>query len=122
MTKYDTNKSIFPETSEFTYMVFAVIFGANETLLNIKLCNGFSFVRKSLMPLKDHLDSIFETDAMGLRRDYETARISQQSLDVICAVKEVTVELNNLDASSFFDEENDKNLVSIDNQIRAIRF
>ena len=116
------NNATFSEKSEFSYMVCAIMFGADETLLNIKLCNGFSFVRKSLMPLKDHLDSIFETDAMGLRRDYETARISPQSLDVICAIKEVTIELNNSDAANFFNEENGKNLVALDNQIRAIRF
>lgn len=116
------DNATFPEKSEFSYMVCAVMFGADETLLNIQLRDGFSFVRKSLMSLKDHLDSIFETDAMGLRRDYETARISPQSLDVICAIKEVTIELNNSDAPNFFDEENDKNLIALDNQIRAIRF
>lgn len=116
------DNATFPEKSVFSYMVCAIMFGADETLLNIKLRDGFSFVRKSLMPLKDHLDSIFETDAMGLRRDYETARISPQSLDVICAIKEVTIELNYSDAANFFNEENDKNLIALDNQIRAIRF
>lgn len=116
------NSDVFPEKSEFLYMVCAVMFGADETLLNIQLRDGFSFVRKSLIPLKDHLDSVFETDAMGLRRDYETARISPQSLDVICAIKEVTIDLNNSDAPNFFHEENDKNLIALDNQIRAIRF
>lgn len=91
------NSAAFPKKSEFSYMVCAVMFGADETLLNIQLRDGFSFVRKSLIPLKDHLDSVLETDAMGLRRDYETARISPQSLDVICAIKEVKIELSNPD-------------------------
>lgn len=121
-SKMGVNSATFPKKSEFSYMVFAVMFGADETLLNIQLRDGFSFVRKSLIPLKDHLDSVFETDAMGLRRDYETARISPQSLDVICAIKEVTIGLNNSDAPNFFHEENDKNLIALDNQIRAIRF
>lgn len=116
------NNTILTEKSKYSYVVCAVMFGADETLLNIKLYDGFSFVRKSLMPLRDHLDSIFETDAMGLRRDYEAARISTQSLDVICAIKEVTVELNRADADNFFNEENDRNLAVLDNQIRAIRF
>ena len=58
----------------YFYTVTAVVFGADETLLNIELVNGFKFVKCSLMPF-DHLDDLFETDSMGLRRDYEAAII-----------------------------------------------
>ncbi len=76
---------------EASYMVCAVIFGADETLLNVQLVDGFSFERLSLVPPKDHLDDIFDTTDIGLRRDYERARIDENNLDVICAVKKQNV-------------------------------
>ena len=45
--------------SKYYYAMTAVVFGADETLLNIELVNGFKFVKRSLMPLVDHLDTVF---------------------------------------------------------------
>lgn len=75
------------QSVEFNYRLCSVMFGTDETILDIKLKNGFSFVRRSLNTSKDNLDSVFEIDAMGLRRAYEEARISQKNLDVICIEK-----------------------------------
>lgn len=102
------------------FTVNAVVFGTDASILDLKLRNGFSFVRKSLMPLVDHLDKIFDTDAMGLRRDYETARIDG-TLDVICVTKCVEVEISPLEADAYFQKMADESLISLDNQIRAIR-
>ena len=77
----------------FFYTVTAVVFGADETLLNIELVNGFKFVKRSLMPLVDHLDTVFETDAMGLRRDYEAAVVDKEHLGVICVEKNYHLKL-----------------------------
>lgn len=102
------------------FTVNAVVFGTDASILDLKLRDGFSFVRKSLMPRVDHLDELFETDAMGLRRDYETARIDD-SLDVVCIAKCVEVEINPSEADLFFEKMADESLISCDNQIRAIR-
>lgn len=115
------NESGIVTKLKFIYTVYAVMFGTDDTLLKIKLNDGFSFVRKSLMPLKDHLDKIFEVDGMELRREYETARVDKNSLDVICAIKQFTIELNPSQAGNFFHEATERNLISLDNQIRAIR-
>lgn len=106
---------------EASYMACAVIFGADETLLNVQLVDGFSFERLSLIPLKDHLDDIFDTTDFGLRRDYEGARIDGDSLDVICAVKKTEYHVLLGNANNFYHEYTDKDLVSLDNQIRMIR-
>lgn len=106
---------------EFKYTVHAVMFGTDITLTNISLQDGFHFERKSLAPLVDHLDAVFDTTAMDLRRDYETARVDGETLDVICAVKELDVMLLPTEAENFFDDANNENLKSLDDQIRAIR-
>ena len=107
--------------ADCTYSVHAVIFGADESLLNIHLKNGFCFKKLSLNPAVSNLDTIFDTTDFGLRRDYETARISSDSLEVICAVKETTYSqpLSSLDER--FDNDTNSDLASLDNQIRVIR-
>lgn len=104
-----------------SYMACAVIFGADETLLNIKLVDGFSFERLSLIPRKDHINDIFDTTDFGLRRDYETARIDENSLDVICAVKKAEYHILLGNGNDDYYEYTNKDLVSLDNQIRMIR-
>ena len=106
---------------KFVYTVHAVIFGADETLVNLQLRDGFRFCRKSLNPRVDHLDELFNRDDMGLRRDYEAARVDKQTMDVICAVKTVETELTTLEAGDYFENRADCDLISLDNQIRAIR-
>ena len=106
--------------SKYTYSLCAVMFGSDETLLKIELNDGFSFVKKSLLPQKHGLNKVFETDAMGLRRDYDTAKVNDD-LDVICVVKEFQIDLNASDAHLFFTKTSDECLVSLDNQIRIIR-
>lgn len=106
---------------QFDYSVYAVIFGADETLLNISLKDGFSFKRLSLMPRKDGLDKVFDTDSLGLRVDYEGARIDNDTLDVICAVKRKRYLRSVIGCDKQFDEESYTDLVSLDNQIRVIR-
>ncbi len=104
-----------------TYSVHAVIFGADDSLLSIQLNDGFFFKRVSLISSVGHLDSIFNTTAMNLRRDYETARIDETSLDVICAVKEKAYKQAITSLETQFEEDADNDLISLDDQIRAIR-
>ena len=108
--------------NSLTYVVTicAVIFGADETILNVNLDKELRFERKSLMPLKDHMDMIFETDAIGLRRDYETARIDK-ALDVICVFKSFTICLERTDVEEYYKKMCDDVLDYLDNSIRAIR-
>lgn len=104
----------------YTITVCAVIFGADETLLNVNLDNGFEFRRMSLVPLEDRLDEIFETDAIGLRRDYETARIDE-TLDTICAFKSYRISLNRTEAEEYYRKMCNDVLKYLDDSIRAIR-
>lgn len=109
------------EIVDCTYSVHAVIFGADESLLSTQLNDGFFFKRISLIPSAGHLDSIFNTTDMNLRRDYETARIDETSLDVICAVKEKVYRQAITSLDERFEKDADEDLISLDNQIRAIR-
>lgn len=115
----NTNK--FDTTVDCSYTVHAVIFGSDESLLGLQLIDGFYLKKLSLNPSVSGLDSIFETTDMNLRRDYEPARLDEDSLDVICAVKEKNYKLpiSSLDAK--FEEDADNDLISLDNQIRAVR-
>jgi hypothetical protein len=101
--------------------VCAVIFGANETLLKIKLNNGYQFQKMSLIPSVDNLDKIFDTSAMGLRREYETARIDD-SLNVVCAFKEMSFYNDSQQLDEIFSKICDEALSNLDNDIRCIRF
>lgn len=116
MTDYPSKDNLL-----FTYSICAVIFGTDDSVQNIKLLDGFSFKKLSLIPHVDHLDSVFDTNAIGLRRDYEPARLNKQTLDVICIVKQkkYTRSVNGC-VEKFYDD-SDKDLISIDNQIRVIR-
>ena len=102
------------------FTVDAVMFGTDETILDMKLSDGFSFVRRSLIPMVDNLDELFDTNAMGLRRDYEAARIDGL-LDVVCVTKCVHVEVFPSEFDDCFRSLSDINLLSLDNQIRVIR-
>lgn len=107
--------------AESTYSVHAVIFGADQSLLGIHLKDGFSFRRVSLNPAVSNLDKILETTDFGLRREYETARIDEESLDVICAVKETGYTIHTSRLQERFSDDVDDDLLSLDNQIRIIR-
>lgn len=105
----------------FEYHICTVVFGTDDTILNLLLKDGFSFIRRSLIPAKDHLDLVFNTNAMGLRNAYETARIDNETLDVICIEKHIPLLLKEESAEEFYDTQMSKDLISLDNQIRAIR-
>ena len=107
--------------SKYYYAMTAVVVGADETLLNIELANGFKFVKRSLMPF-DHLDDVFETDSIGLRRDYETAVVDKKHLSVICVEKKLSLEIDSQDANTKFNQNTVNDFASIDDQIRTIRF
>lgn len=104
-----------------SYSVHAVIFGADESLLKIQLTNGFTFNKLSLDPRTSRLDRIFDTTDINLRREYETARIDEGSLDVICAVKEKCYKQLVALLDEQFEKDADEDLISLDDQIRALR-
>lgn len=106
----------------FHYHVCAVLFGTDETILKLPLTNEFRFVRRSLIPGKDHLDKIFGRDDIGLRRDYERARINDDTMDVPCIEKDVIIDLVLPCSTEQFYQEVDRDLILIDDCIRAIRF
>ena len=107
--------------ARYFYTVTAVVFGADETLLNIELANDFKFVKRSLMPF-DHLDDVFETDSMGLRRDYEASVVDKEHLGVICVEKKLSFEIDARDVNTIFNQNTVNDFASIDDQIRTIRF
>lgn len=104
----------------YTITICAVIFGADETLLGVNLGNDFEIKRTSLKPQKDNLHSIFVTDGVGLRRDYEAARIDE-SLDVLCIFKSYTVNLKRVEADEYYQKTCDQTLEYLDDKIRLIR-
>ncbi|MCS6130776.1 hypothetical protein DWV13_03750 [Clostridium botulinum] len=104
----------------YTVIICAVLFGADETLLNVNLGNGFKFRRMSLIPSKDNLDTIFEIDDVGLRREYETARIDAV-LEVVCAFKSYTICLDRIEVEKYYSKMCDDVLKYLDDTIRAIR-
>ncbi|MCW6093142.1 hypothetical protein LAV60_08140 [Clostridium sporogenes] len=101
--------------------ICAVVFGTDETILNIKLEKDFIFCRKSLIPHVDNLDKIFNREAFELRRDYETARLDEKTLDVICIYKNCDIKLRSEDAENFFDFLCDDSLKYLDDTIRKLR-
>lgn len=111
---------VIMDNNLYSVTICAVIFGVDETLINIDIGNGFIFKRMSLIPSKDHLNEVFETDAMGLRRDYEDARIGEE-LNVICVFKSYRINLNKIEVDNFYKELCDDVLEYLDNKIRVIR-
>lgn len=111
----------FEDNLEFTYSVCAVVFGADESLLKIHLHDGFSFQKRSLNPNVDNLNEVFDTSSIGLRREYESARLDQESLDVICAVKYKSYRRPVVNFQDCYYDDSDLDLVTLDNQIRVIR-
>ena len=59
----------YPAHMNFHYHVCAVVFGTDETILDLPLTDGLTFVRRSLNPRVSHLDKIFGRDAIGLHRE-----------------------------------------------------
>lgn len=106
---------------QFDYSVCAVIFGADETLLKIELKDDFQFIKCSLRACDSNLDRIFDTNDMGLFRDYQQAVIDKNSQEVICAVKHKTYKRLLAKYADQFYRDSDLDLISLDNQIRAIR-
>ncbi|GAA0741239.1 hypothetical protein [Clostridium oceanicum] len=104
----------------YTVTICAVIFNVDKTLLNVNLDNGFEFRLMSLIPSKNQLDEIFETDVMALRQDYETAKINE-NLNVICVFKSDTISLNETEAEEYTAKMSDEVLKYLDDKIRAIR-
>ena len=109
-----------PKNSKYKVTICAVIFGADETLLNVDLGKGYEFRKMSLIPSKDQLELIFEVDAMGLRRDYERALIDND-LNLICAFKTYEINLSSIEAGEYYQKTCDDALNYLDNRIRAIR-
>lgn len=104
----------------YTVTICAAIFGADETLLKVDIGNEFRFRRMSLIPCIDHLDKIFDTNAMELRQDYETARIDE-TLNIICIFKTYTIRLDSKEVEKYYEKLCDDVLIYLDDSIRAIR-
>lgn len=63
--------STYPREMELHFHVYAVVFGSDETILNVNLENSFYFIKHSLNPRIGHLDKVFDRTDFELRRDYE---------------------------------------------------
>lgn len=100
--------------------ICAVIFGADETILNLSFGEGFEIRRMSLAPSKDNLTSIFDASYIGLRREYEEAVINNK-LDVICVYKSYETKLLYKEAQEYFEDISNEALIYLDNRIRAVR-
>lgn len=106
---------------QFDYSVCAVIFGTDETLLKIKLKDDFQFIKCSLRSCNSNLEKYFDTNDMGLLRDYQQAIVDKNSQEVICAIKHKTYKRPLAKYTDQFYYDSDLDLISLDNQIRAIR-
>ena len=112
---------------KYSVCVCAVIFGVDGTILNIEIGNEFRFERKSLKPEVDHLDELFDITPMGLRREYETARIDTDTDDVVCVLKNFEIEWAHDTPEEWdghirqFDDLCDEILKHLDDKVRALR-
>ena len=106
---------------QFDYSVYAVIFGADETLLKIELKDDFHFIKCPLRSRDSNLGTIFDTNDMGLLREYQQAVVDNNTQEVICAVKHKSYKRTLAKYSDQFYRDSDLDLISLDNQIRAIR-
>lgn len=104
----------------YNYHVCAVIFGADKSILNIKLKDGFCFNLKSIYSRDDNLTEIFQTDVSGLQRNYYSTLVDE-NYNVICIEKDINVELNPKNVEEYWNKVNDEDLKSIDDQLRIIR-
>ncbi len=107
---------------DYIFEIGAVIFGADETLLQVAPKDGFEFDTRSLIPAVDHLGELFNKTDMDLRISFEEARISEDTLDVIYVFKRVQL------SEKFFpeviesvSESSERELNKLDDYIRAIR-
>ncbi|MDO5293683.1 MAG: HEPN domain-containing protein [bacterium] len=100
--------------------ICTVLFGVDESVLNIELGNGFLLKKMSLIPSKDHLNEIFSTDAMALRREYEEARVDNE-LNVICVYKYYSIDLDMTELEEYHTKVCMETLEYLDNKIRIIR-
>lgn len=114
------NDMVFPEKLKYKYQVCAVIFGADKSILDIKLKDDYLFVLKSIYSKDDGLTELFQTDVSGLQRNYYST-IVDDDYNVICIEKIIEIELNPKTAREYWDKVNNDDLVSIDNQLRIIR-
>lgn len=107
---------------DYKYTVCAVVFGADKSILNLRLKDGFRFVLSSLNPKIDHhIDEKLQTEIFELRREYETAIVESNGLEVICIEKELKKFITTNTASEWYEEQVNKDLESLDKQIRLIR-
>lgn len=108
------------EEHKYQVVICAVLFGCDDSFVGLDMGEGLIIERKSLVPI-DCLDKIFEVDAMGLRREYETARIDSESLDVACIYKAYEYVADNKSAHDYYERISSELFTYLDNQVRAIR-
>lgn len=105
---------------KYQLIICAVLFGCDESFVGLDLRKGLTVIRKSLHP-KDQLNEIFELDAIGLRREYENARLDQETLDVACIYNKYEYTGDNNSAELYYERMSSELFTYLDNQIRAIR-
>lgn len=108
------------KSNKYHIIICAVLFDVDKSLLGYDIGDNFQILSKSLTP-KDKLDIIFGLDAIGLRREYETARLNDETLDVPCIYKEYDWMQDETNPEEYFDKIRSDILTYIDKRIRAIR-
>lgn len=108
------------ENNKYQVVICAVLFGCDDSLIGLNMGNGIAIERKSLHPI-DSLDTIFEMDERGLRRDYVEARINTENFDVPCIYKTYEYMADRQSVEAYHAEICSELLVYLDNQIRSIR-
>ncbi|XOQ44317.1 MAG: hypothetical protein ACFWTN_07745 [Clostridium sp.] len=107
---------------KFHFIVCAVLFGCDDSLVGLDLGEGITIARKSLIPNDQcRLDEIFETDAVGLRREYDAARLNHETLDVACIDSNYEFTGTVKAAKRYFDQKTSELFTYLDDQIRTIR-
>src|SRR5665647_2535648 len=74
------------EEHKYQFVICAVLFGCDDSFIGLDMGEGLTVERKSITT-KDSLKKIFAVDDMGLMRDYNSALIDTETLDVACIYK-----------------------------------
>ena len=112
-------KDTLPEKIKYDCSICAVVFGVDESILNIELTDGYRFVKKSIMSKENGLMDFFDKDFSSIQREFYPALIGFNS--VICIVKneQLKFERSQIDkiSNDYYKQEFD----SVEDQLETIR-
>lgn len=97
----------------------AVLFNADCNLLAVHLDDGYSLVKKSLLPSVDCMEELLNAPYEDLRREYTSAILDEKTQSVICIYKMKHITIKN--ETAFFTTEVEEEFQLLDKQVRTLR-